>query len=51
MAIKVKSELSKDKSKQENLKITEHLKKDISEDHTEEIDDGKICFLPMSFLK
>jgi len=39
MAIKEES----DESKQENLKIMEYLKKDTSEDHTEEIYNGKIC--------
>lgn len=49
MAIKVKNESSKDKSRQENLKMTEYLKKDISEDYTKEIYNGKMCFLLVSF--
>jgi len=51
MTIKEESESSKDESKEENLKFMEYLKKDISEGHTEEIHNGKICILLVTFLK
>jgi len=51
MAIKEESESSKDGSKQENLKIMEYLKEEMSEDDTEAIFNGNICILQLSFLK
>jgi len=51
MVIKEESESSKDGSKQENLRIMEYLQEEMSEDDTEEIYNGKICILAVSFLK
>jgi len=51
MAIKEKSKSPKDELKQENLKLVKYLKKDISEDHTEEIYNGKILISLVTFLK